>query len=218
MMRKIATAAAALLLCGTQAFAFSDTSDLSAESLNSINRLTELGIVNGYEDGTFRPHKDVTRAEAVTMLYNMIPFGDIGDVFYVSSTYSDVTQEHWAFGGVEVMSALGYIEGYPDGTFRPDETITYTEAVKMIMDILNYSFVAEENGGYPNGYMSAAGWIALSEGVELVYSAEVTREDLAVLIDNALDAPIMVISSYNTDGSAEYAPDPELTLYKLMGY
>ena len=66
--------------------------------------------------------------------------------------------------------------------------------------------------------MSAAGWIALADGVELVYNAEVTREDLAVLIDNALDAPIMVISSYNTDGSAEYAPDTELTLYKLMGY
>ena len=186
--------------------------------MSSIDRLAELGIVSGYEDGTFRPNKKVTRAEAVTMLYNMIPFGDSGDVFYVSSTYSDVTQEHWAFHEVEVMSALGYIDGYPDGTFRPEETLTYSEAVKLIMDILNYGFAAEEYGGYPNGYMSAAVSIALADGVELAYDDEVTREDLAVLIDNALDAPIMVISSYNTDGRAEYAPDPELTYYKLMEY
>ena len=107
---------------------FSDT-EMWAEQY--INELAAAGIVNGYPDGTFRPDNTVTRAEFVTMLMRII--GQEGG----RNGFADV-QGHWAEKYVAKAAEYGYVGGYPDGTFRPDASITRAEAFKIMSTVFGW--------------------------------------------------------------------------------
>ena len=83
-------------------------------------------IVGGYEDGTFRPDQPVTRAELMKILAAYFP-GETG-----SASFTDVPETHWAYQAVAFGAGKGFVAGYEDGTFRPDQPVTRAEAVKMI--------------------------------------------------------------------------------------
>lgn len=87
------------------------------------------GLVNGYEDGTFRPDRPVTRAELVKLLAAYFPEAARQQG---QRTFSDVPGDHWAAGPVAYAAQAGWTKGYEDGTFRPDQPVTRAEAVRMI--------------------------------------------------------------------------------------
>ena len=86
----------------------------------------KYNIVGGYEDGTFRPDQPVTRAELMKILAAYFP-GETG-----SASFVDVPETHWAYRAVAFGAGKGFVAGYEDGTFRPDQPVTRAEAVKMI--------------------------------------------------------------------------------------
>lgn len=95
----------------------------------AVTYLSQRGIILGYADGTFRPNQNITRAEFVTMVsrFEEMQTGSIG--------FSDA-QDHWALASIQNAVAKGWVSGYPDGTFKPEQNITRAEAVKIINTML----------------------------------------------------------------------------------
>ncbi len=88
-----------------------------------------LGVINGYPDGTFRPNEPVTRAQAV----KMIVIAEGWSLEYpLTPTFSDVLVDNWAFGYIEAAYSHSIINGYTDGTFRPQNAITRAQVAKVL--------------------------------------------------------------------------------------
>lgn len=95
---------------------------------NSIATIEKAGvIVDTAKGGAFRPNEAITRAELAAMLAQ---FSDAKPVKGVK--FSDVSAEHWAYEAIAIAAKMGWIEGYPDGTFRPDATITRAEMMTLV--------------------------------------------------------------------------------------
>ena len=88
----------------------------------------EAGIINGYEDGTYLPDNELTRAEAAKII--ALTFGLSSTA--TESTFSDVSDTHWALKYIEACVEAGIINGYTDGTFLPGQNVTRAEMAKMI--------------------------------------------------------------------------------------
>lgn len=96
---------------------------------NAISTLSNAGIVTGYNDGTFRPNQPITRGEMAKIIANFANLSKGG------KTFSDLSG-HWSKTYVELAAGNGWIAGYPDGSFRPDQKITRAETVTMINRVL----------------------------------------------------------------------------------
>ena len=94
--------------------------------IDGVMVLTALGIVNGRGHGEFQPDEPITRAEFATIAARFAELED-GTI-----TFFDVQPTHWAYKYIVSASEKGWINGYPDGTFRPDNNITRSEAVALI--------------------------------------------------------------------------------------
>ncbi|MDO4271079.1 MAG: S-layer homology domain-containing protein [Eubacteriales bacterium] len=111
-------------------YLFTDV-DVSAWYAGAVRELVGFSLVSGYKDGTFRPDASITRAEFVTIL-SRFPHNDIG----TEKRFSDVPSTYWAADAVQTAAAQGWVGGYKDGTFRPDDFITRAEAVTMLGRVL----------------------------------------------------------------------------------
>ena len=95
---------------------------------NSVATLEKAGvIVDTAKGGAFRPDEAITRAELAAMLAQ---FADAKPVKGVK--FTDVSADHWAYDAIAIAAKMGWIEGYPDGTFRPDATITRAEMMTLV--------------------------------------------------------------------------------------
>ena len=93
---------------------------------NAVSTLSNAGIIDGYEDGTFKPDGNITRAEFATIAVRFFEATyDGGDLF------SDIAG-HWAQDYINEAANAGIVDGYPDGTFRPQQYITRAEAMTMV--------------------------------------------------------------------------------------
>ena len=97
-----------------------------------ISYLEKYGIIKGYADNTFRPDEAVTRAEFVSMTVRY--YGLFDKVSYPANTtkYSDINGKHWAIKDISFAKNIGWLNGYADGTFRPDNNITRAEVVTVV--------------------------------------------------------------------------------------
>lgn len=96
----------------------------------AIATLTNMGIIKGYTDGSFQPNKSITRAELATIIARFAKL-DIN-----TKTFSDING-HWAQKNIELAAGNGWINGYEDGTFRPNNNITRAETFAMINRVLD---------------------------------------------------------------------------------
>ena len=96
---------------------------------NAVSTMTRAGIVNGYPDGTFRPNAPITRAEMAKIIALFAKLDKTADRFPDAAG-------HWAEAYIRLAAGNGWIEGYPDGSFRPDRSITRAETVTMIDRVL----------------------------------------------------------------------------------
>lgn len=123
-----------LLTDSSRDYYFSKTNDYTDVNAgdwfnNAISTLSNAGIVTGYNDGTFRPNQPITRGEMAKIIANFANLSKGG------KTFSDLSG-HWSKTYVELAAGNGWIAGYPDGSFRPDQKITRAETVTMINRVL----------------------------------------------------------------------------------
>ena len=183
--------------------AYTDVTESSAY-YEAVESLSKLGIVTGYEDGTYKPEETVTRAEMAALIARIQGYEETAKA-NANTVFTDVPSTYWASGYVAQANGRGIINGYGDGTFGPDDAVKYEEAVKMIMATLGYTPYAMNNGGYPTGYLAAAQFYGVTKGVSnAVTGTGANRGTIAQLLANAIDTPIMGQSKWSTDGSVEY--------------
>ena len=91
--------------------------------------MVEMGLVNGYPDGFFRPDNPITRAEFAKILIKALKIELLATP---SPTFSDVPQDHWAFPYVETAAENGIVKGIGEGLFAPERNITRAEIATMI--------------------------------------------------------------------------------------
>ena len=94
-----------------------------------IGFMATLGVMNGFQDGTFKPDEPVSRAELATMLIKLKKV-DVNDV--TSDPYPDVSKDHWAAKYIKAASFLDLMTSYPDGTFKPDKNVSRVEGVVIL--------------------------------------------------------------------------------------
>ena len=182
---------------------YSDVADDSAYSV-AVESLSKLGIVTGYEDGTYGPEKAVTRAEMAALIARIQGYEESAKA-NANTAFTDVPSEYWASGYIAQAANQGIVNGYGDGTFGPDDTVKYEQAVTMLMRTLGYDPFAANNGGYPTGYLAAAQRYGVTKNVSnAVAGTDANRGTIAQLLYNGIDTAIMAQSKWGSDGKIEY--------------
>ncbi|NLY21000.1 MAG: isopeptide-forming domain-containing fimbrial protein [Tissierellia bacterium] len=96
-----------------------------------IAHMSQVGLMQGYDDETFRPEQAVTRAEMATIISRYKNLSSES-----RNIYDDLDLDFWAAGNILKVTEAGYVNGYPDGTFRPQNRVTRAEAVTMMNRVL----------------------------------------------------------------------------------
>lgn len=188
-MRKVLSFVLVLsLVLGSFGMAFAATpalSDVAGQDCeDAVNVLTQLGVVEGYPDGSYKPDKVVTRAEMAVIVISAL---GLEDYAVGTAKFSDMAG-HWSNGYVAYATSLGIIAGYPDGTFKPDKTVSYDEAATMLVAALGYtpdSLV----GTWPANFVSKAKTLGILEGIK-AGTAGAVRGDIAIMTYQTLDQNI----------------------------
>ena len=97
----------------------------------AVSTLSKMGIIKGYEDGSFKPNAPISRAEFAAIAARFDPDGD-----KTPATFADVTS-HWAKDEISIAANHGWIKGYEDGSFKPDQKITRAETMTLVNRVLN---------------------------------------------------------------------------------
>lgn len=185
------TAVAAILAVSLAAGAWAAFSDVGSGHANydAIMYVQENDIVGGYPDGTFRPDDPINRAELLKILIETKYGDEIGD-FGLSSAclFSDVASSAWYAKYVCMGKTDDIVDGYPDGTFRPTEYVSFVEAAKMIVITMGYLAYPNEEVWY-EPYVYALGDRNAIPTSIAGFSVDLTRGEMAEIIYR-LDAEI----------------------------
>lgn len=163
---------------------FPDVS-VSADYAEAVNALYECGIVTGDENGNFNPDSTITRAEAATMICRLL--GVENEAKQASTTaFSDVPRSHWANGYVAIAAQYEIINGYGNGKFGPSDPVTCEQMLKMLVCAYGWQGIAEEQGGWPSGYVSVAREYGYTQNTSQNVGENATRSTVATYIYNTL--------------------------------
>ncbi len=156
----------------------------------TVGQVLHHGYIKGYPDGTFQPQNQITRAEVAAMLSRIL-----GAASSTGANFSDLPTNHWAYGYISAVVNAGLFNGYPDGTFRPDQSITRAELSKVMVLMRNLFPIQVSPPTFPD---IAGHWAANS--IEMASRAQfvtgytsgdfrpdqpITRAETVTLIDRA---------------------------------
>lgn len=113
---------------------FNDTAD--SEFDREINTLASYFITGGYEDGAFHPKDTITRAQFAVLVASALDLPDGGN-----SRFSDVKDGAWYSGAVSALADMGFLAGRSDGTFGPNDTISYQEVVAVLSRVAAWASI-----------------------------------------------------------------------------
>ena len=168
-----------------------------------------MGVFKGYEDGSFKPTGDITRAEVATIIYRIytgdVAKSDKSGLYATYNKFSDMTGAGWAAGYIGYCANAELVKGYPDGTFKPSGKITGYEVLAMILRAVGYD---------KNGEFSGADWalnvakyaeqLGILKNVAKTTNlgAPATRELVAEMLFRAIQSPVVTYTpafGYQTD-------------------
>jgi len=217
-MKKILALVLALTLAlGTFSFAAAAPEDVvGTDYEDAVVRLMALGIIDGFPDGTYKPDEPVTRAQFAKIIVSALGVGEAAQYAAGATKFADVPADHWATGYINVAVDVGVINGYPDGTFKPENQVTFAEAIKMIVAALGYTPKAEAMGGYPGGYLAVAAEKEITDGVNVKGTLSANRGAVAMMVDNSLEVNLMEQTAFGDRPVWEEVP--KNLLVTKLGY
>lgn len=164
-----------------------------------VQVLSALKIMIGDESGKFRLDDTIIRSEVAKMAVHALGLEDAAETAKGSTKFDDVNTEHWANGYINIATQQGLIEGDGDGKFRPNDPISYAEAMAIMVRATGYEVSAQDRGGYPQGYMVVGTSNGLSKNVTGTFSEPISRGNVAFLTENALEVNLMEQKSYGSN-------------------
>ena len=174
--------------------AFTDSADIKVDT-EVVDTLVSLGVVNGYDDGSFKPNGTVTRAEMAKMIYVLRTGNSDASAYNDDKTSFTDIGSHWARGYIKYCQSLGIIAGKSNTKFCPNDKVTAQEAAKMLLVTLGYN--AEKAGLTGASWASKTNALAdengLLEDVNTSFTTACPRQYAAQLIYNAIFAKTVVL-------------------------
>ena len=130
--------------------AFKDDTKISDDYAESVAVLNGMGVFKGYEDGSFKPEGNITRAEVATIIYRIytadVAKNDKSGLYATYNKFSDMAGASWAAGYIGYCANASLVKGYPDGTFKPSGNVTGYEVLAMILRAVGYDKNNEFSG------------------------------------------------------------------------
>ena len=173
--------------------AFTDQADIKVKD-EVVDTLVELGVIEGFEVGSFQPNATVTRAQMAKMIYVLRTGSSDASAYNDDKTSFTDIGSHWARGYIKYCQSLGIIAGKSNTIFAPNASVTAQEAAKMLLVTLGYD--AQKAGLVGSGWASKTNALAdengLLDDVNTSFTAACPRQYAAQLIYNAIDTPTVV--------------------------
>ena len=171
--------------------AFKDDKSISDDYAESVAVLNGMGVFKGYEDGSFKPEGNITRAEVSAIVYRVYT-QDVKDakasMYATYNKFSDMAGAGWAQGYIGYCANAELVKGYPDGTFKPSGKVTGYEVLAMILRAVGYDKNGEFSGAdwalHVAQTAQQAGVLKNVKGIDL--NAPATRELVAELLFRAI--------------------------------
>lgn len=171
-----------------------NTVEIPDEDALGLNTDDHFAYIIGYPDGTVQPNGQITRAEATTIFFRLLTEESRSANLTKTNGYTDVAFDAWYNTAVSTMTKAGIVDGYPDGTFRPDAPITRAEMAKIIslfakLDKSESRF-SDIAGHWAEAYIRLAagnGWIAGYPDGTFGPQRNITRAETATMINRVLD-------------------------------
>jgi hypothetical protein len=208
-LKKIVTTAmlASMLLVPHSAFAASalPLSDIAKNAnKDAILKLNYAGVLKGYTYGTFKPDKEVTRAEFAKIAVLAMGYTDEqANLLKGKTAFKDLPASHWATGYINLAVSQGIIKGYPDGTFKPDNQVKIAEALTVYVQGLKISVNPASTGEWYYPYLLAADKAGIYEAKETP-TISAKRDIVAKYTDRFMETPVYANGAYyDKDGNAE---------------
>ena len=130
--------------------AFKDDKSISDDYAEAVAVLNGMGVFKGYEDGSFKPEGNITRAEVATIIYRIytadVAKNDKSGLYATYNKFSDMAGAGWAQGYIGYCANASLVKGYPDGTFKPSGKVTGYEVLAMILRAVGYDKNNEFSG------------------------------------------------------------------------
>ncbi len=198
--KKIICLVLTLLMVATSVSVFAAFPDVpdTVSYEEAVSALNQLGIITGYEDGTFKPDNNVTRAEFTAMLMRSMGQASIGSTSAAALPFTDLSDDDtdvsWAYPNINTAYSSGIINGYEDGTFRPNDEVAYEEAVKMIVCALGYGKEVSVNvEPWYSEYLSQGRTLGITQNAQNLGSAEkaASRACIAQMLYDSLDVSLV---------------------------
>lgn len=161
---------------------------------NHVTYLRALGIAKGDGGGRFNPNANLTRQEFVTFVARLAgQEAAAAAVAGTKSTYHDDADiADWARGAVILAANNNWVKGYDDGKFHPTDSLTYAQAVTVLIRVLGHE--ATTVGEWPASHLIKAANLHLNEGVSVDSNAPISRADMGRLLYNSLFIDRFVLS------------------------
>ncbi|MFC1656065.1 S-layer homology domain-containing protein, partial [Patescibacteria group bacterium] len=179
MKKLIFLTLALFILLASSAYAYSDV-DSSTDYNEAIDYITDLEIVEGYDDGTYRPDVSIIRAEFTKILVEAKngeePTG------YTETCFNDFPAERWFTSYVCYAKSEGIISGYPDGSFGPANNINLAEASKILVNVFEIETITPQGGEWYSVYIETLGAQGYIPSSFEYINDEVTRGEMAEMI------------------------------------
>ena len=175
-----------------------------------------LGIMTGDENGNMNLTGSITRAQFAKMLVMASPYKDsVSSGTSNYSLFSDVRRGHWATEYIRVAVEQGWITGYSDGTFRPDQTIKLEEAAASLLRLLGYEN-SDLVGSYPAAQLNKFHALGLGDGISVTQGQLLTRGDCMYIFYNLMTAQTKSGSVYATTLGYSLTASGELDYASLV--
>ena len=215
-MKKLLAMVLALVMTlslAVSASAFTDDKDVSADYAEAVAVLNGMDVFKGYEDGSFKPQGNITRAEVATIIYRIytgdVAKSDKSGLYATYNKFSDMTGAGWAAGYIGYCANAELVKGYPDGTFKPSGNVTGYEVLAMILRAIGYDKNGEFSGSdWSLNVAKYAEQLGILDNVDKTTNlgAPATRELVAEMLFEGIQQPMVTYTpafNYVTDKVAD---------------
>ena len=196
----------------TGSFAMIPSDAVNSKHEEAIETLGALDIMIGdAETGLFRPDENIKRSEFAKVAVETMGLGELAKSSMGKTKYPDVVEGHWASGYINIATQQGVVIGDDQHNFRPDDSITYAEAMTILVRIIGHEPAALSAGGFPNGYVSVGTQNGIAKNAVANDNEPVKRGVVAQMTFNSLTVKMMEQTGFGSNERYEIVDKTVLT-------